>query len=212
MRRVRVKFCGVTRVEDASVAVELGVDAVGVVLTKQSRRFAGLAIARDIRRALPPFVTMVTLFMDDEPGWVAEAVATVQPDLLQFHGNESERDCLRYDCPYIKAVPMAEIEMAQRVIAEHRAAVGFLLDSHAAGAPGGSGKTFDWTLAPLDLQRPLILAGGLTCDNVGAAIRTARPYAVDVSSGIESAPGIKDAQKMRRFIEEVERAGNQEKN
>src|SRR5262249_11867801 len=143
------------------------VDAIGVVLTKKSRRFAGLVQAREICRALPPFVTTVALFMDDEPGWVAEAIATVQPELLQFHGEESERECLRYDCPYIKAVPMAAPDMAQRVMAEHRAAVGFLLDSHAAGAQGGSGRTFDWELIPKDLQRPLILAGGLTCDNVG---------------------------------------------
>lgn len=212
MRRVRVKFCGVMRIEDARLAVALGVDAIGVVLTKKSARFAGLDTAREIRRELPPFVSAVALFMDDEPGWIAQAIATVQPDLLQFHGAENERDCLRYECPYIKAVPMASAEAAQRTIVEHRAATGFLLDGHAAGTQGGGGKTFDWTLMPKDVQRPVILAGGLTCDNVACAIRATRPYAVDVSSGIESAVGIKDAHKMRRFIEEVERAGSQDEN
>lgn len=206
MKRVRIKFCGITRGEDAQHAVALGADAVGLVLTQKSPRCAGLELAREIRRNLPPFVSAVALFMDDEPGWVAEAIAMVQPDLLQFHGSELERDCLRYDCPYIKAIPMALGAQPQRMIAEHRAATAFLFDGHALGEAGGSGKTFDWTHIPKGLQRPVILAGGLNCDNVGSAIRAARPYAVDVSSGIEAAPGIKDAVKMRRFVEEVERA------
>ena len=207
MRRVRIKFCGITRAIDAQLAVALGVDAIGLVLTKKSARFAGLEHARELRRALPPLVSAVALFMDDEPGWIAEALAMVQPDLLQFHGSETERECLRYDCPYIKALPMASGSAALAMIAEHRAAAGFLLDGHAAGGQGGAGRSFDWSLIPKDLQRPIILAGGLTCDNVVSAIRAAQPFAVDVSSGIETAPGIKDAHKMRRFVGEVERAG-----
>ena len=209
MSRVRIKFCGITRIEDAQFAIALGVDAIGLVLTKKSPRFAGLQRAREIRRALPPFVTAVALFMDDEPGWIAEAIGMVQPDLLQFHGRETERECLRYDCPYIKAVPMAPGGNPRPVLDEHRAAIGFLLDGHGAGEQGGSGRSFDWSHIPNDLGRPLILAGGLSCDNVGSAIHAARPHAVDVSSGIESAQGIKDAEKMRRFVEEVERAGSQ---
>jgi phosphoribosylanthranilate isomerase len=207
--RVRIKFCGVTRHEDAQAAVALGVDAIGLVLTQKSRRFAGLERAREIRRALPPYVAAVALFMDDEADWIAQAISIVRPDLLQFHGREPAQDCLRFNRPYVKAVAMAPGENPRAVIAEHPAATGFLLDSHAAGEQGGSGRSFDWSDIPNDLQRPLILAGGLTCDNVGSAIRQVRPYAVDVSSGIESAPGIKDAQKMRRFVEEVERAGSQ---
>ena len=158
------------------------------------------------RKLLPPFVTAVALFMDDEPGWIAEAVGAVQPDLLQFHGGESAIECSRFGCPYLKAVAMAADINVHALIAAHPLAVGFLLDGNAAGEQGGGGKVFDWTRIPADLRRPLILAGGLSCDNVHSAIRTVRPYAVDVSSGIESAAGIKDAQKMRHFVEEVERA------
>jgi len=210
VKRVRIKFCGMTRVEDAQDAVALGVDAIGVVLTRKSRRFAGLARAAEIRRSLPPFVMAVALFMDDEPGWIAEAVGAMQPDLLQFHGRESALECARFGCPYLKAVAMGEGAGAHAQIAAHPQAAGFLLDSHAAGEQGGSGRIFDWNRVPRDLRHPLILAGGLTCDNVGSAIRAVRPYAVDVSSGIESVPGVKDAHKMRQFVEEVERACSQE--
>lgn len=199
-RRARVKFCGMTRVADALAAAALGVDAVGVVLTERSKRFAGIARAREIRDALPPFVTLVSLFMDDEPGFIAQAVAEVQPGLLQFHGSETALDCVRYGVPYIKAVAMADGVDPAELMREHPQARGFLLDGHASGEQGGSGKTFDWSMAALPFDRPVLLAGGLTAHNVVAAIRAVRPYAVDVSSGIESAPGIKDLQKMRRFV------------
>ena len=205
MTRTRIKFCGMTRVEDALAAVELGVDAIGIVLTARSRRFAGLERARDIRRALPPFVTVVTLFMDDEPAFVAEAVARVAPDLLQFHGGETAPDCVRYGRPYLKAVAMRGGDW-RAVIGAHAHAAAFVLDGHGAGEQGGSGRTFDWTAVPNDSGRPLVLAGGLVPENVGTAIATARPYAVDVSSGIESEPGMKDVDKMRRFIAAVKAA------
>jgi phosphoribosylanthranilate isomerase len=204
--RTRIKFCGITRSEDAQTAVALGVDAIGMVLTKKSRRFAGLDRAREIRAVLPPFITAVALFMDDEPAWIAEAVAVVRPDLLQFHGSEDAVECTRFGVAYLKAVAMAADIDVGALIASHPRAAGFLLDGNAAGEQGGSGKVFDWSRIPGDVRRPLILAGGLSCDNVASAIRIARPYAVDVSSGIESAPGIKDARKMRQFVEEVERA------
>lgn len=210
MNRVRIKFCGITRVEDARTAVALGVDAVGLVLTRRSPRCVAALQAREIRRALPPFVAAVALFMDDEPGFIADAVATVQPDLLQFHGGETQDECLRYEVPYVKAIAMGGSDPI-RELREHTAAVGFVFDAHAPGAPGGGGHAFDWSRIPRDIplrDTPFspILAGGLTCDNVGSAIRAVRPYAVDVSSGIESAPGIKDAEKMRRFVQEVQRA------
>lgn len=205
--RTRIKFCGITRVEDAVAACALGVDAIGLVLTTRSRRRISPTQAREIRRALPPFVAAVALFMDDEPGFVADAIATAQPDLLQFHGRETQEECLRFEMPYLKAIAMDGVDPA-RELHEHAAAVGFVFDAHAPGASGGGGRVFDWSRIPRELARPLILAGGLTCDNVGSAIRAARPYAVDVSSGIETAPGIKDAEKMRRFVEEVERVGN----
>ncbi len=209
--RTRIKFCGIIRIEDAQAAVALGVDAIGLVLTRKSQRFAGIERARAIRASLPPFVAAVALFMDDDPEWIAQAIDAVAPDLLQFHGDESVAECERYGRRYLKALAMDGGLDVATAIAAHPHAAGFVLDGHAAGAPGGSGRTFDWTRIPADLGRPILLAGGLTCDNVGAAIRAVRPYAVDVSSGIEaggieSAPGIKDVEKMRRFADEVARA------
>jgi phosphoribosylanthranilate isomerase len=203
VERVRVKFCGMTRSEDALSAVALGVDAIGMVLTRKSKRFAGIDNARAIRRALPPFVTAVTLFMDDDPAFIAEVVATIRPDLLQFHGSEEAPDCVRYGLPYLKAVPMGGGSDWRAVVGAHPQAAGFLFDGNATGEQGGSGRRFDWTQLPADVDRPVIVAGGLTPDNVGEAIHTARPYAVDVSGGIESAPGLKDAEKMRRFVAAV---------
>jgi len=205
IERVRVKFCGFTRREDALAASALGVDAIGLVLTPRSKRFAGIANARDIRRALPPFVAVVTLFMDNEPGFIAEAIATVRPDLLQFHGSEEAPDCVRYGLPYLKAVAMGSAGQVdgRAVVAAHPQAAGFLFDGNAAGEQGGSGQRFDWARLPASPSAPVILAGGLTAENVGEAIRAAHPYAVDVSSGIESAPGVKDVEKMRRFVAAV---------
>jgi phosphoribosylanthranilate isomerase len=205
--RTRIKICGMTRVADAALAVELGVDAIGVVLTDKSRRFAGIDRAREICAALPPFVDLVALFMDDEPGFIARAVAEVQPDILQFHGRETAQDCLRYGVPYLKAIAMADADAdLAGLMRAHARARGFLLDGHAGGEQGGSGKTFDWARATAAFDRPVLLAGGLTADNVGAAIRVARPYAVDVSSGVEASPGIKDAARMRAFVAAVHRA------
>lgn len=212
IERIRVKFCGFTRREDALAASALGIDAIGLVLTPRSKRFAGIANARDIRRTLPPFVAVVTLFMDNEPGFIAEAIATVRPDLLQFHGSEEAPDCVRYGLPYLKAVAMGMDgrvgSMAGRsdwrsVVAAHPQAAGFVFDGNAAGEQGGSGKRFDWAQLPASLSAPVVLAGGLTPENVGEAIRAAHPYAVDVASGIESAAGVKDGEKMRRFVAAV---------
>lgn len=199
----RIKFCGITRVEDARLAVELGVDAIGLVFTRQSRRFVDLAQARALRRALPPFVSLVALFMDDTPAWVDEVIDQVRPDLLQFHGGESNEFAARFPRPWIKAIPMASTVDFSDLAAQFPDAGAFLLDSHAGGSAGGTGTAFDWTRAPRDPARPIVLAGGLDPLNVARAIEVVRPYAVDVSSGIESAPGIKDAAKMRAFVAAV---------
>lgn len=204
--RTRIKFCGMTRIEDVHAAIALGVDAIGVVLTDRSKRFAGIERAVEIRMLLPPFVDLVALFMDDMPGFIAEAVAAVQPDLLQFHGIETAEECVRYRVPYLKAVAMGGGVDPIEVVRAHPAAAGFLLDGHAAGEQGGSGKSFDWSTAVRAFAKPVVLAGGLNADNVGAAIRAVRPYAVDVSSGIESAPGIKDAARLRAFVDAVRAA------
>lgn len=204
--RTRIKFCGMTRIEDMQAAVALGVDAIGVVLTEKSRRFAGIERAVEIRMGLPPFVDLVALFMDDQPGFIAEAVAAIQPDLLQFHGGETAEECVRYRVPYLRAVAMGGGVDPSEIVRAHPAAAGFVLDGHAAGEQGGSGRTFDWSTAADAFTKPVVLAGGLNAQNVGAAIRAARPYAVDVSSGIESAPGIKDAAKLRDFVAAVRAA------
>lgn len=204
--KTRVKFCGITRAEDARFAADLGVDAIGLVFTRSSRRFVGITQARTIRRALPPFVAAVALFMDDEPSWIEEVIASVQPDILQFHGGETPGFAASFPRPYYKAVPMASVADVAACAAQHAEAAGFLLDSHAVGTAGGSGGVFDWTRVPRNIKRPLILAGGLDASNVAQAIALVRPYAVDVSSGIETAAGLKDAAKMRRFIDAVHAA------
>lgn len=199
----RIKCCGMTRVEDALFAAELGADAIGVVLTARSKRRVSLAQARAIVEAMPPFVTTVALCMDDEANFVQEIIDTVRPSLLQFHGNESDEWCKQFGQPYLKAIAMGEGAAALYQLRDHPHAAGLLLDGHGLGEPGGTGKTFDWSLMPSDLKQPLILAGGLTSANVAEAIRMARPWAVDVASGIESAPGVKDPDKMRDFIAAV---------
>lgn len=204
--RTRIKFCGMTRIEDVHAAIALGVDAIGVVLTEQSKRFAGIERAVEIRTLLPPFVDFVALFMDDQPGFIAEAVAAVQPDLLQFHGGETAEECVRYRVPYLKAIAMGGGVDPAAMVRTHPAAAGFVLDGHAVGEQGGSGKSFDWSAATQVFVKPVVLAGGLNADNVGVAIRAVRPHAVDVSSGIESAPGIKDAARLRAFVDAVRAA------
>ncbi len=202
MNRVRTKFCGITRAEDARFAAEIGVDALGFVFTPKSRRFMEPGAAARIMRELAPFVTTVALFMDDEPAWIRQVVSMTRPQLLQFHGNENLADCTGHGVPYLKAVPMATITDVASYAAGFPGAAGFLLDAHASGEPGGRGARFDWSKRPR-LDCPLILAGGLDADNVGEAIRRMQPFAVDVSSGIESAPGIKDATRMQAFIDAV---------
>jgi phosphoribosylanthranilate isomerase len=204
--RTRIKCCGITRVEDALLAASLGADAIGMVFTRRSKRFIEPSDAARIRAAVPPFVTVVALLMDDEADWVREVIATVQPDLLQFHGSEDDAFCSGFGQRYLKAIAMGEGAPALASLRAFPRATGLLLDGHGLGEQGGSGKTFDWSLMPTDLGQPLTLAGGLTADNVAAAIRIARPWAVDVSSGIESSPGIKDAVKMERFIAAVQGA------
>ncbi len=201
--RLRVKCCGITRVEDGVLAAALGADAIGLVFTRRSPRCVGLEQALAIRAALPPLVAAVALFMDDEPGWVREIVERIQPDLLQFHGDEDAGYAQQFGRRYLKAIAMAAAEEPAARMAAHPNAAGFLLDGHARGEAGGRGRAFDWTRAPRHTGRPWLLAGGLDAENVAAAIRAARPYGVDVSSGIECAPGIKDPLRMQRFIAAV---------
>lgn len=206
MSRTRIKFCGITRVEDAMRAAVMGADAIGMVFTARSRRCVAIERARAIRAAVPPFVDVVALFMDDERAWVEEVVARVQPDFLQFHGEESREECAAHGRPYLKAIAMGEGARALDRMGDYPDAAALLLDGHGLGEAGGSGQAFDWSLVPAAVKQPLILAGGLDADNVAVAVAAARPWAVDVSSGIEQSPGVKDAGRMRAFIDAVHAA------
>jgi phosphoribosylanthranilate isomerase len=199
----RIKCCGMTRVEDALLAARLGADAIGLVFTARSRRRVELSQAREIRQALPPFVTAVALFMDDDAALVREVIRVVQPDLLQFHGQEDDAWCAQFGQRYLKAIAMGEGAVALSRFHDYPGAAGLLLDGHGLGEAGGSGRAFDWSRMPSGLAQPLILAGGLNPDNVAEAVRIARPWAVDVASGVEASPGIKDAAKMAAFIAAV---------
>jgi len=208
--RIRVKICGVTRLEDALTAVRLGADALGLVFYPPSPRALTAEQARTIIAALPPFVTTVGLFVNETEATIRTLLSQMSLDLLQFHGDESEADCARYDRPYIKALRMKDGVDIQKQARQYQTAAGILLDSYQQGVPGGTGQTFDWTCIPT-LAQPLILAGGLDPANVRAAIQTVRPYAVDVSGGVEAAKGIKDHQKMAAFINEVGSFASSEK-
>ncbi|MBP6597691.1 MAG: phosphoribosylanthranilate isomerase [Arenimonas sp.] len=204
--RTRIKFCGLTRPGDVRLAAELGVDALGFVFATVSPRRLDVSGLEVLRQALPPLVDAVALFMDNPASDVHAAVRVLRPSLLQFHGGEDEAFCRSFGLPYIKTLPMgAGAEAAGLVCSRYPSAGAFLLDGHGPGQPGGRGERFDWTLLP-PLGKPVFLAGGLTPGNVGQAIRAARPFAVDVSSGIESAPGVKDGEKMQHFVDEVRRA------
>ncbi|EHQ53278.1 MULTISPECIES: phosphoribosylanthranilate isomerase [Ectothiorhodospira] len=201
--RTRIKICGITRPEDARAAVQAGADALGLVFYARSPRAVTPDQARAIAAVEAPFVTRVGLFVNADAQWVREVLARVSLDLLQFHGNEPPDYCESFGLDYIKAIPMAEPVAVGEYMDRHPGALGFLLDSHGAGQVGGTGKTFDWSSWPDRATRPLILAGGLHPDNVAAAVQQTRPWAVDVSSGVESAPGLKDPERMTRFISEV---------
>lgn len=212
-RRTQIKFCGLTRAEDVAEACALGVDAIGFVFAERSKRRVSHEQAARLRGALDPFVVSVALFMDNDVDTVRAVVDTMRPTVLQFHGGEDDAFCARFGLPYLKAVAMGGHVGGDGVPADGTTlltrwpqATGFLFDSHAAGQAGGSGHAFDWSRLPRDCARPWLLAGGLHPDNVFDAIRTTGCWGVDVSSGIESAPGLKDAAKMRRFAAEVRRA------
>jgi phosphoribosylanthranilate isomerase len=195
-----------TRVEDALLAAQLGADAIGLVFTACSKRQTTPARAREIVAALPPFVATVALFMDDDADRVRQVIDEVQPSLLQFHGGETDGWCMQFGRPFLKAIAMGEGAAALPRLREYPRAAALLLDGHGFGEAGGSGKAFDWSLLPHELAQPVILAGGLHSGNVADAVRLLRPWAVDVASGVESSPGIKDPDKLAAFIRAVRAA------
>lgn len=203
MIRTRIKICGITRPEDAVEAARLGADAIGLVFYADSPRLVSIAQAQAIVAELPAFVTAVGLFVDAPEAQVAEVLAQLPLDLLQFHGQETADYCQRFTKPYIKAVRMRPDVDLNAEAKHHAMARALLLDSFQPGVPGGTGQTFDWLSVPAELKKPIILAGGLTPTNVGAAVAALHPFAVDVSGGVETAKGIKDATKMAAFINQV---------
>lgn len=206
MRRTRVKICGITRAEDVRSAVDNGADAIGLVFYNNSPRNIDVGQAQRLSDIASPFVTTVALFKDADVGVIEQVLNKVLIDLLQFHGSESPEFCRQFQRPYIKSLGMlGELDIENKA-KSYEDARGILLDGHAPGADGGTGESFDWRSIPSELQRNLILAGGLNAENVYQAIRTAQPYAVDVSSGVEQNKGVKSAELIQRFMNEVNRA------
>lgn len=203
MSVVRSKICGITRVEDALAAAQAGADAIGLVFYAKSPRAVGIQQARQIINALPPFISTVGLFVNATRCEIGEVLDAVALDVLQFHGDETPADCEAFGRPWYKALRVGPgIDIATQA-AHFAGANAILLDAYVSGVPGGTGERFDWSLIPGSLPKPLILAGGLTMDNVAEAIAQVRPYAVDVSGGVEVSRGIKDAAKVRAFIRQV---------
>ncbi|GAB4192863.1 MAG: phosphoribosylanthranilate isomerase [Wenzhouxiangellaceae bacterium] len=204
MRRTRIKICGITRPEDALAAAAAGVDAIGLIFAPRSQRRLTLEQAQHIRSSLPPLVSCVALVMDQPASEIKALLQQLHIDLLQFHGSETPAFCASFGHPYIKAMAMGGAA-AVADPAVWGSASGLLYDAHAPGGSGGSGEVFDWGRLPRDRSRPLLLAGGLKPANVAAAVREVQPYAVDVSSGVEISPGIKDHALINQFVEEVRR-------
>lgn len=203
--RTRIKICGITRPQDAVAAARAGADAIGLVFYPPSPRFLSVERAIEVRDALPPFVQTVALFVNPSRAEVDTVLEQVRPSMLQFHGEEPPAFCAGFAVPWLKACRVREGVDLLEYFRSYPGAAGWLADAFVDGY-GGAGKSFDWSLVPAERDRPLVLSGGLTKDNAAEAVRRVRPWAVDVSSGVESAKGIKDAAKIAAFIQEVKNA------
>ncbi|MBL8395233.1 MAG: phosphoribosylanthranilate isomerase [Candidatus Accumulibacter sp.] len=203
----RIKICGLTRIEDLQQAVQAGADALGLVFYPPSPRYVDVPTATRLARAVPPFISIVGLFVNADPQTVRATLAAVPLHVLQLHGDEDETYCCQFDRPYIKAARVRPGMDLIQYAAAFPSAQAILLDAFVDGY-GGGGKVFDWSLVPASLGKPLILSGGLDADNVGEAVRRLRPDAVDVSSGVEAGRGIKDGAKIRAFVTAVRSAGS----
>ncbi|MGK0442197.1 MAG: phosphoribosylanthranilate isomerase [Pseudohongiellaceae bacterium] len=200
MLRTRVKICGITSVEDAKKAVDAGADAIGLVFYQPSPRAVSIIQAKAIVSSLAPFVTVVALVVNATYEFVNELLASVSVDVLQFHGDESAVFCQQFNKPYIKAIRMRPELVLSKCFTEYQQAQALLLDAYQKGVPGGTGENFDWQRIPKQRPMPIVLAGGLNPSNVQDAINTVKPYAVDVSGGVELQPGLKDVEKVNAFI------------
>lgn len=203
MARTRVKICGITRSEDALNAVTAGCDAIGLVFYPPSPRHVSLEQAREIVSSLPPYVSVVGLFVNPDAEFVTKAVDYVGLTCLQFHGDESPEFCNQFETSWYKAIRVQASTNLYDCVKDYQEASALLLDTYKAGVPGGTGETFNWSLIPDDLTKPIILAGGLEPSNVASAIEQVRPYAVDVSGGVEAKKAIKSNEKMIAFVNEV---------
>jgi len=205
MKRTRIKICGITQPKDALAVVKAGADAIGLVFYEPSPRAVTLEMAQSIVKAVPAFVTVVALFVNPTTKQVRDVLNGVRIDLLQFHGDEESDFCGQFQRPYIKAIRVRQTSDVVASSVRFPDAVGLLLDSYKPGVPGGTGETFDWSLIPASQSKPIILAGGLTPENIAVAIEQVQPFAVDVSGGVEREKGIKDHSKINKFISEVYR-------
>jgi phosphoribosylanthranilate isomerase len=201
--RTRVKICGITRMQDAQVAIKAGCDAIGLVFYAPSPRFVSLENAAELVASIPPFVNVVGLFVNAEPTYIEQVMRHVRLDLLQFHGDETASQCQQLEMPYMKAIRVTADTNLLQYAEEFKQARALLLDTYVEGVPGGTGQAFDWHIIPEALPIPVVLAGGLNPENVGDAIRQVKPYAVDVSGGVEIKKGIKDAAKIAAFMRGV---------
>ena len=201
--RTRVKICGFTQVKDAVAAANLGVDAIGLVFYPPSPRHVSIERAKEIVEALPAFVSVVALFVDEQESQIREVLSHVSIDCIQFHGDESVEACRVYNKPYLKAIRMKPGLDIMEIARQYDDASALLLDAYHPGIKGGSGSQFDWDLIPEQCPLPVILAGGLQVDNVRQAIQSVTPYALDVSSGVEAEKGVKDVAKMAAFIQQI---------
>lgn len=208
---VRVKICGITQLEDLRAACDAGADALGFVFYAKSPRHLPVEQAAKLVAQLPPFVQSVGLFVDAEPAFVETVLKAVPLDMLQFHGNETPGQCRAFGRPYLKAVRMRADTNLVKYCADFDDARALLLDAYMPGVPGGTGERFDWGMIPPGLPKPVVLSGGLNPGNVALAVQTVRPWAVDVSSGVEAAPGIKDSASVAAFIENARRAAKTDK-
>lgn len=204
--RTRVKICGITRPEDALEAILHGADAIGLVFYPQSPRYVTPLQAAEIVKKIPAFITVVGLFVNAEASEISDILSGVHLDLLQFHGDETPMQCRQFSRPYMKAIRVKSDTNLVQYAADYADAKALLLDAFAEGVPGGTGQVFDWNLIPSNLSVPVVLAGGLNADNVTQAIQKVRPYAVDVSGGVEASKGIKDAAKIAAFMRGVSNA------
>jgi len=197
---IRVKICGITSVADAQLAVTAGADAIGLVFYASSPRAVSIAQAREIAASVGPFVTVVGLFVDADDAFVRDVLANVALHVLQFHGDESRDFCEQFQRPYMKAIRMRPELDVMQAVEHYTSAAAILLDAYRPGVPGGTGETFDWQRVPAQMAIPIVLAGGLTPENIALAVQSTQVYGVDVSGGVESAPGKKDAHKIEQFI------------